>query len=221
MMLRNVLRSCAAITLAISAAGASALSLAPAAAVAAPAPLTSEQQAMVDRATAYIQDLRTVKGRFTQIDANGATSTGEFYMQRPGKARFEFDPPAQLLIVSDGHNVSIFDRRLKSFDQYPLGQTPLVLLLAREVRLDRGVQITGVQRSPEGFSITARDGRKQAEGRITLNFGDDPVSLKGWTIIDAQGRETRVHLGELTPVGSLDPGLFVLKDPRARDFDRP
>ena len=195
---------------------------APATAYAASAPaLTSEQQAMVDRATAYIQDLRTVKGRFTQIDANGATSTGEFYMQRPGRARFEYDPPAQLLVVSDGHNVSIYDRRLKSFDQYPLGSTPLVLLLAKEVRLDHGAVITDVEQSPNGFSITAKDARRRAEGRITLLFGDDPVALRGWTIVDGQGQETRVRLGELTPVSDLDPGLFVLKDPRARAFGRP
>ena len=188
---------------------------------AAAATLTSEQQAMVDRATGYIQDLRTVKGRFTQVDANGATSTGEFYMDRPGRARFEYDPPAQLLVVSDGRNVSIYDRRLKSFDQYPLGSTPLVLLLAREVRLDHGVAITAVDPTPEGFSITAHDPRRHAEGKITLLFGDDPLALRGWTIVDAQGQETRVRLGQLTPVVDLDPGLFVLKDPRARAFGRP
>ena len=193
---------------------------APAHAASAPA-LTSEQQAMVDRATACIKALRLAKGRFTQIDGNGATSTGEFYISRPGRARFEYDAPAQLLVVSDGHNVSIYDRRLKSFDQYPLGSTPLVLLLAKEVRLDHGAVITAVEPGVGGFSITAKDARRKAEGRIMLLFGDDPVSLKGWTIVDGQGQETRVRLGEMTPVSDLDPGLFVLKDPRAHAFGRP
>ncbi len=209
-----------ALSLALPLTAVGALTSAPALAASTPA-LTSEQQAMVDRATSYIQDLRSVKGRFTQIDGAGATSTGEFYMSRPGRARFEYDAPAQLLVVSDGHNVSIYDRRLKSFDQYPLGSTPLVLLLAKEVRLDHGAVITAVEQGAGGFSITAKDARRKAEGRITLLFGDDPVSLKGWTIIDGQGQETRVRLGELTPVADLDPGLFVLKDPRARAFGRP
>jgi outer membrane lipoprotein-sorting protein len=178
--------------------------------------LSDDDKAAVDKATAYLQDLKTVSGRFTQVSANGATSTGQFYMQRPGKARFQYDPPAQMLVVSDGHNVSIYDQRLKSFDQYPLGSTPLVLLLAREVRLDRGVIITGVERTDQGFSINARDARKQAEGRLTLNFSNEPVALKGWTIVDGQGQETRVRLGTLSPVSGLDPSLFTLRDPRAR-----
>lgn len=178
--------------------------------------LSDEDKADVARATAYLQDLKTVTGRFTQVSASGATSTGQFYMQRPGKARFQYDPPAQMLVVSDGHNVSIYDQRLKSFDQYPLGSTPLVLLLAREVRLDRGVVITGVDRTDQGFSINARDARKQAEGRLTLYFSNDPVALKGWNVVDGQGQETRVRLGALTPASSLDPSLFELRDPRVR-----
>lgn len=187
---------------------------APAAAASAPA-LSPDDQALVQTATDYLQGLKTVSGRFTQISANGAASAGVFYMQRPGKARFQYDPPAQMLVVADGYNVSIYDGRLKSFDQYPLGQTPLVLLLGRQVRFDRGVVVSEVNRTEEGFSITARDARKQAEGRITLYFGGDPLALKGWTVIDAQGQETRVHLGALTPASSLDPALFVLRNPRA------
>ncbi len=190
--------------------------LPPAAAVAAPAAaLSPDDQALVQRATDYLQNLKTVSGRFTQLSASGAASTGQFYMQRPGKARFQYDPPAQLLVVSDGYNVSIYDARLKSFDQYPLGQTPLVLLLGRQVRFDRGVVVTSVDRTAEGFSITARDARKQAEGRITIYFGGDPMALKGWTVVDAQGQETRVRLGALVPASSLAPALFVLRNPRA------
>ncbi len=163
----------------------------------------------------YLQSLKTVQGRFTQVSANGASSTGQFYMQRPGKARFQYDPPAQMLVVADGYNVSIYDGRLKSFDQYPLGQTPLILLLGRQVRFDHGVVISSVDRASEGFSLTARDARKQAEGRITIYFGGEPLALRGWTVIDAQGQETRVHLGALTPASSLDPALFVLRNPRA------
>ena len=177
--------------------------------------LPAEDQALVQEATDYLQGLKTVSGRFTQISPNGASSAGVFYMQRPGKARFQYDAPAQMLVVADGYNVSIYDGRLKSFDQYPLGQTPLILLLGRQVRFDRGVVVTSVDRSADGFSITARDARKQAEGRITIHFGEGPVALKGWTVIDAQGQETRVHLGALTPASGLDPALFVLRNPRA------
>ena len=178
------------------------------------ADLSADQQALVSRATDYLQNLKTVTGRFTQTDANGDVSTGVLYLQRPGKARFEYDAPSGLLLVSDGHFVSVSDTRLKTFNEYPLDRTPLVLLLARQVRFDRGVSITAVDQTPNGFSISARDGRGRAQGRLILLFSEGPVALRGWNLIDAQGRETRVRLGPLTPADNLAPGLFYIRDVR-------
>jgi outer membrane lipoprotein-sorting protein len=178
------------------------------------APLAAADQTLVQKASDYIQALKGVQGRFTQTDARGQVSSGTFSMLRPGRARFEYDPPAQLLVVSDGYNVSIYDRKLKSFDQYPLGQTPLVLLLAKTIKLDRGVTITVVDKTPGGFVLSARDARKTAQGRIDLAFGQNPLALNGWTVIDAQGQKTEVRLGTLTQTATLDPNLFVLRDPK-------
>ena len=183
-------------------------------AAAAVADLPADQQALVARAGDYLQRLGTVTGRFTQTDPNGGGSTGTLYLQRPGKARFEYDPPAGLLVVSDGSFVGVSDRRLKTFNEYPLGRTPLALLLARQVRLDRGAVVTAVQQSAEGFSIGLRDARGQAEGRLTLLFRNDPVALRGWNIVDAQGRRTEVRLGPLAAAEHLAPGLFYIRDPR-------
>lgn len=179
-------------------------------------PLTPTEQSMVDRATAYLQNLIEAKGRFVQTDARGINTQGTLYLKRPGKARFEYDPPAGLLVVSDGGKVSIANSRLKTFDSYPLAATPLSLFLARTIRLDRGVVISRVSRLADGFSITARDGKKQAEGQITLNFSDAPLQLVGWTVSDAQGSSTRIRLTNLTPASGLASSLFVLEDPRPR-----
>ncbi len=210
------LGSLRAVALCLSLAGLTVSEGQPAPAMAAASSLSPDDQALVDKATAYLQGLKSVTGRFVQNSFNGSTSTGAFYMQRPGKARFQYDPPAEMVVVSDGYNVSVVDSRLKTHNQYPLGRTPLVILLAREVRLDRGVVVSQVDRKADGFSITARDGRKEAAGRITLDFGQDPIALRGWSVIDAQGRQTRVTLGVLTPVSDLDPNLFVIQDDRAR-----
>lgn len=179
-----------------------------------PAPLSDADKALVQQATDYIQSLKTAEARFTQTDPKGAVTTGTFYLQRPGKARFAYDPPASLTVVSDGYNVNVYDARLKTFDQYPLGQTPLVLLLARQVRLDRGVTITAVERTKEGFTITARDAKKEAEGRISMSFTENPLALKGWSVVDAQGVKTSVALASLKSGLPLNGDLFVLRDPR-------
>jgi outer membrane lipoprotein-sorting protein len=180
-----------------------------------PPVLSAEEKALVDKATAYIQTLGSAKGRFVQTDARGTQTQGDFYLQRPGKARFAYDGPKGLLVVSNGNAVNIFDSRLKTFESYPLSRTPLVLLLAREVRLDRGVTITGVRKLSDGFTITAVDAKRQTLGRIALDFSNAPA-LTGWTVTDVKGGETRVRLVDFEKTSGLDPKLFVLTDPRRR-----
>lgn len=177
------------------------------------AALSAADQALVSQAAVYLEGLTEAKARFVQTDARGRTTQGTVYLKRPGKARFAYEPPSGLLVVADGNFVSVADSRLKTFDKYPLMTTPLSLFLARRIKLDRNVVVTRVARLSDGFSITARDGGKNAEGQITLNFASEPVRLIGWSVSDAQGGATRVRLTGLAPA-SLDPALFVLKDPR-------
>lgn len=179
------------------------------------AALSPDDKALVDRATAYLQGLSEARARFTQTDGRGQTTQGTVYLKRPGKARFAYEPPSGLLVVSDGSAVSVQDSRLKTFDKYPLMATPLSLFLAKNIRFDQGVQVTRVSRLSDGFTITARDGRKQTAGQIMLTFQDAPMALAGWTVTDAQGRSTRIRLSGLERASGLDPALFRLKDPRA------
>jgi outer membrane lipoprotein-sorting protein len=185
-------------------------------AAAAQARLSAADQALVDRATAYLQSLTEARGRFVQTDPRGATTQGSLYLKRPGKARFAYDAPSGLTVVSDGGNVAVHDARLKTFDRYPLSATPLSLFLAKNIRLDRGVTVTRVDRMADGFSITARDGSRKTAGQITLTFTDTPLALAAWTVTDAQGRSTRVRLQGLQRASGLANSLFVMRNPYRR-----
>lgn len=176
--------------------------------------LPAEDQALVDKAVAYLQSMTAVKGRFTQFDARGRKTDGDFFLQRPGKVRFAYDPPASMLLVSDGGTVNIYDSKLKTFESYPLGMTPLGLFLAKQIRLDRGVIVTGVKRYADAFTVIAQDAKKETDGQIAITFNSSPMGLREWTVTDAQRQTTRVVLSGLTPAPSLDKSLFVLRDPR-------
>jgi outer membrane lipoprotein-sorting protein len=194
--------------------------LAPLEALAQPAAaLSADDQALVDKAVAYLQDLSEARGRFTQTDDRGATTTGELFLKRPGKARFAYDPPSGLLVVSDGGRVIVQDKRLNTFTAYPLGATPLSLFLAKTIRLDKGVQVTRVARAADGFTVTARDGSRKTAGQITLSFTANPMTLVGWTVTDAQNHTTRIRIAGLEHAAGLDPALFVLKDSRPKATD--
>lgn len=176
--------------------------------------LSPEDQALVDKATAYLQGLEEARGRFVQTDARGQTSQGTFFMKRPGKARFEYDAPSGLVVVSDGAAVTVADSRLMTFNRYPLGATPLSLFLAKTIRLDKGVAITGVERQGASFTILARDGHKKTAGQLALTFTESPLQLTNWAVTDAQGRTTRIRLIGLERTTGLDKALFTPKDPR-------
>lgn len=173
--------------------------------------LSAADRALVDRAGAYLNGLRSARGRFTQTDANGRTTTGSYALKRPGKVRFEYDKPSGLLIVADGRNANIYDARLKTFDQSPLNRSPLSLFLSNDVSVTKG-SISGVTRSRDGFAFSARDRGGLADGYVTLNFADSPLRLTGWTVVDGQRRTTRVRLNTLTP-GPVPDSLFVLNRP--------
>lgn len=186
-----------------------------------PAPAASalapDDQALVDKAVAYLGGLGEAKGRFLQTEPNGGSIGGELYLARPGRARFAYDAPSNRVVVSDGRNVSVADPRLRTFDRYPLGATPLALFLAKDVRMDKGVQVIRVDHSADGFSLTARDARHPRAGQVTLSFSDHPVRLTEWRLANAQGQVTTVRILSLNETSGLDPDLFVAHDPRAGD----
>jgi len=175
-------------------------------------------KARIARATAYLQHLSGAEGRFEQTDDRGRTVEGKWFLQRPGKIRFEYDPPSSLLVVSDGRQVKTWDPRLQAFNAYPLSETPLSLFLDKTIRFDQGVIITEVTSNATGFMLKARSRNKSVDGSVKLQFdqaGDGPVALRQWTITDPQGKATTVRLlslGDSHPA----PGLFVLDKPQSK-----
>lgn len=178
--------------------------------------LSAEDRAVLQRAQTYLQNLTSAQGTF--VETSGAQRReGRFWLQRPGKMRFEYTRPEGLLVVSDGSNVNRYDPRLEVFRQVPLSQTPLSTFLARNVRLDQGVRIDRITRMQSGaFAIVARDSRRPNDGQVILSFAGDPLRLHEWTIVDAQGARTRTQLTSLRPASGLSSSLFQLRDPTRR-----
>ena len=178
--------------------------------------LSAEDRAVLARAQSYLQNLTSAQGTF--VETSGAQRRqGRFWLQRPGKMRFEYTNPEGLLVVSNGSNVMRYDPRLDVFRQVPLSQTPLSTFLARNVRLDQGVRIDRVTRMQSGaFAIVARDSRRPNDGQVILSFAGDPMRLHEWTIVDAQGARTRTQLTSLRPASGLSNSLFQLRDPTRR-----
>ena len=135
-----------------------------------------------------------------------------FYMQRPGKLRFQYDPPATMLIVSDGSVVAMRDTELRTTERTPLRSTPLNLILGQTIDLERNARILRVSRAGPWLMVTARDRSGQTDGQITLQFYGPQTQLRSWDVIDATGARTRITLSGVTQPASFDRSLFRLED---------
>jgi outer membrane lipoprotein-sorting protein len=165
----------------------------------APTPLIGEEQTKaVQRINAYFNGITNLQGSFDQVDANDKHTSGRFYVQRPGKIRFDYAPPSALRIVADGHSLAIEDSDLKTIEKYPIGSTPFRLLLADAVDLARDAHVVGVESDQGTLAISLEDKTGDAAGSIKLVFDTGPeLQLKQWLITDAQGLTTTVTVNDI------------------------
>ena len=177
------------------------------------APLSDQDRADIARIQAYLDGLRTLKARFLQIAPDGQQTQGNAWLERPGRMRFEYDPPAAYLLVA-GHGVlTFYDAGLKQTSNIPLGTTPLGILLADRVNLSGEVSVVSLTRLPGQIQLTLARNANPGEGSLTLFFNADPLQLRGWSVLDAQRRVTQIDLFSVQRGGNFDPGLFVFIDP--------
>jgi len=183
--------------------------------MAAPGTYSAADRAELDRVSAYLNTIKTMKGGFVQIDPNGDTDQGTFEISKPGRMRFEYKPPAPTLIVSDGKTVAVANTRLKTIDSYPLDQTPLDLILGDKVDLAGSHEIVGIARQQDAFIVKARSRGGRTQGNITLTFAEPELELRQWTVIDNQGLQTTVALRDVQTGIDIPASLFVLPDKKA------
>lgn len=156
------------------------------------------QQLSLGEISQYLNGLQTVKSPFTQINADGTISTGEIAIKRPGKARFDYNPPEFGLVLVSSGAVYILDRKLGGEPEtYPLNQTPLSIILARKVDLATAGMVTGHGFDGTATTVTAQDPKRPEFGSIQLKFTGNPVELRQWIITDGDGTQTTVILGGL------------------------
>ena len=163
----------------------------------------------LSRISNYLNQLKTVQTSFTQVNDDGSLGTGKLWLQRPGKMRFEYDPPNSAVVLARAGTVQIFDPKSNQPpEQYPLKRTPLSLILARNVNLGQANMVVGHDFDGISTVVIAQDPKNPESGRIELMFTPDPVELRKWVIHDNAGSQTTVLLGPLTEVDRFDQNVF-------------
>ncbi|HEV3158759.1 MAG TPA: outer membrane lipoprotein carrier protein LolA [Xanthobacteraceae bacterium] len=176
-----------------------------------PSPFDAKQRALLDRISAYLSNLQTVVGKFVQVGPDGGRTEGTFYMQKPGRVRFQYNPPSPIDIISDGSSVVVRDRKLATQDLYPLSQTPLRYLLAERIDLLRDTDVVSVG-ADDSFATVVIEQKQILIGtdRLMIMFDAKDLTLKQWTVTDPQGFDTTVAVYNLDSTKKPDPNLFVI-----------
>ncbi|MEM9524682.1 MAG: outer membrane lipoprotein carrier protein LolA [Pseudomonadota bacterium] len=167
----------------------------------------------------YLNGLKTVRGAFTQINADGTLTTGLLYLNRPGRMRFEYDPPDRSLVMAGGGQVAIFDPKSNTPpEQFPLRRTPLNIILQRNVDLGRTDMVVAHRDNGNTTSIVAQDPEHPEYGNIELVFSANPIQLRQWIVTGQGGDQVTVILGEVTEGMRLSASLFDIVQEVNRRF---
>ena len=169
------------------------------------------QRTQVDKVSAYLSSIQQLVGDFVQVGPDGSRIRGEFYIQKPGKVRFDYEPPSRIEIIADGQSVVVRDRKLATQDLYPLSQTPLRFLLSERIDLLKETNIVGVRADDTFVTITIEETQPLVgTSRLMMMVGAKDFKLKQWTITDPQGYDTTVAVSNLDNSKRPDPSLFKI-----------
>ncbi len=171
----------------------------------------AHQRALLDKVSGYLSSVQTLVGNFVQIGPDGRRVDGTFSIQKPGKVRFQYNPPSPIDIIADGSSVVVRDRSLETSDYYPLSQTPLRYLLADHIDLLRDTDVVSVSADDTFVTVVIEESQIMVgTSRLMMMFDAKTLALKQWTVTDPQGLDTTVAVYNLDTVKKPDPNLFVI-----------
>lgn len=169
---------------------------------------------LVQKIERYMATMKTVQARFVQTAPDGTQRMGTFYLDRPGKMRFDYDPPVTDVVVADGIQLYYYDGELRQTSSAPVGQTLADFLLRENVRMSGDVQVVRVQEGGGLTQLTLTQKADPAAGTMTLGFTSQPFGLKKWRVTDGGGQITEVELFDVVQNPALPGSLFVFRDPQ-------
>lgn len=178
------------------------------------ATLPASDGADVQRVQDYLNGIRTLQSRFDQTSGEGGVASGTIYLQRPGHMRIVYDPPVPILLVADQGKIWYYDKRLEQISWVDAEDTPAWFLLQNDLRLGGDITVTKLERDPGALRLTLVETKKPNLGQATLVLSDQPLELRKWQVVDAQGKVVNVNLDNPSYGVKLDPNLFYWTDPR-------
>lgn len=179
-----------------------------------PAETVEKNKFTIQRIERYLSDLTTIVSEFTQVAPDGSLTNGKFFLQRPGRMRWQYNPPTPVLMVANGSELVFYDYELEQVSHIPLDGSLISFLAQEKISFGGKVGITKFSNESSAIRIEVAQRAKPTEGKLMLEFSDKPLQLRSMVVTDATGQVTTVALTNAKFGEQIDPTLFVFKDPR-------
>lgn len=180
-------------------------------------PLESYAQSLpnsdIKKIERYLNNLQTAQADFLQIDPDGIKTTGMFFLNRPGKLRFEYDAPVNDFVVADGVFIYFYDAQVQEQSHAPIGQTLADFILRKDLKLDGDIRVIDSKRAAGLLQITLVQTADPSAGSLSLAFTEKPLMLAKWRVTDPQGAITEISLENMRTGIELANNLFIYRDP--------
>lgn len=180
------------------------------------APLPAAAADAISRIEDYLNGIRTLKADFIQRAPDGVVSEGKVVLERPGRLRFEYAPGVPILVVADGTMLTFVDYDVKQVTRWPIGDTPLNVLVAKTIDLSKSLKVISSSSDGGLLRLSVQDPKKADQGFITLVFEENPLALRAWEVTDPQGFVTRLSLVNPEFNADVNRSVFTFVDPRPR-----
>lgn len=175
-----------------------------------PGTYSESEAADLDKLSAYLNSIHTLKSNFVQLGPEGDMAQGEFALSRPGKLRFSYNPPSPVMIVATGGDIYVKNSKLNTVDRTSLSETPLDILLNKDIDLRHNPAVTGVEEQQGALVVHARANTTRSQSNITLVFSYPGIELRQWMVKDNQGGITTVALSGVQTGVALPDALFAV-----------
>lgn len=185
-----------------------------------PAPVIAQNKVTIDRLASYLSNLSTIISDFTQTAPDGTLTSGKFYLQRPGKMRWQYNPPTPILMVSNGSELVYYDFELEQSSHIPLDQTLIGFLAQEKINFDKLVGVIDLEMQSDVIRITLASREKPNDGQLMLEFSDKPLLLRNMVIRDSTKQVTTVSLNNARFGLKMDPELFIFREPGKKRINR-
>jgi outer membrane lipoprotein-sorting protein len=172
-------------------------------------PAAQAASASAQKIATHFSSVQTMTGDFVQFGPKGEQTGGKFFIERPGKIRFNYEKPSPIRVVADGKSVVINNKKLDTWDIYSLNKTPLKLLLSENIDLTDG-KVKNVKEEDDLTTIVLGDKSIFGDSKISMMFDPKSNDLRQWTITDAKGLDTTVMIFNVKQGEKIDPKLFEI-----------